>query len=148
MDLTELTSYTLEDLFRGINASYNHDNAVSVSLSGDTINININVAIGGINDEISSIIDFSAQHSGTVKVSTVLPHQLPVGVTYNATISNTTNYNGMHDVTYIDDNNFYFTHPFSGTETGIFNSVDVDNTVNRNFHDTFLNTGDAIRERV
>jgi hypothetical protein len=102
------------------------DNNISIghqSLEQYTLG-DYNIAIGHQALLLSSaggnhIVNFS-DYSGTVPGTVAIHdhgHGLPVGVTTNIRISNSINYDGVVSVTWIDVNNFYFTHAWLGNDS-------------------------------
>jgi len=66
---------------------------------------------------VSAIADYSGTVAGTVKATSV-GHGLPAGPTAGIGVYGTTTYNGTYTITYIDADNFYFTHAWGATSTG------------------------------
>jgi hypothetical protein len=78
----------------------------------------------GTYDDISAFADYSGTVAGTVK-ATSAGHGFPVGTTDDVSISGSAFYNGVYTITYIDANNFYFTHVWSGNDTAWW-SMDIE----------------------
>ena len=70
-------------------------------------------------DWIDAFIDYSGTVAGTVEANAP-GHGFPAGTTAGVKISGTAHYDGVYTITWIDVDNFYFTHVWSGNDAAVY----------------------------
>src|ERR1035437_3602242 len=91
--ITDYSASTLEEIFPTINKNYNPNDAINVSLSGNTLNINVNVVMGVRDNTIDSFGNFSVQNSFTdtrINSETHLPYGIINPATHRSGITTDT----------------------------------------------------------